>query len=38
MAAASSAPSRSWAETLSLYSKPIMLSMLILGFASGFLS
>lgn len=35
MAAASSAPTRSWAETLSLYSKPIMLSMLVLGFASG---
>lgn len=35
MSNSAAATSRSWAQTLALYKKPIMLSMLILGFASG---
>ena len=32
---AAPAPTNRWAESLKIYAKPIMLSMLILGFASG---
>ncbi len=35
MAEVMAAPQRTWAQTVTLYAKPVMLSMLVLGFASG---